>query len=114
MTDYEKMKLPELAKLIAAHLRRFENDPEINYNREYDQTARKWVRTNDKSRGTSPYYQSSSHASGGRVWVRYVAYQGRRGLTKAQAIAYLAWLDAGNVGTVTEVPDLGALPYKST
>ena len=78
------MKLDEIAKRILAHLKRFEADPVINArNRKY---------------GTTPYYYSMAYRAGSRVAVCYVTYQGASNLTKDEALKYLAWLDAGNVG----------------
>ena len=81
------IKLAEIASRISAHLKRFESDPVIN--------ARF---TDERRKGLHPYYMASSSSSGNRVWVQYVGYQGSRGLTKAEALVYLEWLDAGNVG----------------
>ena len=78
-----QLKLADIAYRINAHLKRFEADPKIN--RRDDGGVRYWV----------PY---SWHA-GSYVGVRYVNYQGDYFLTKAEALRYLAWLNAGNVGT---------------
>ena len=76
--------MKELAAGIDAHLKRFEADPVINApSSEYR---------------TRPYYYAYCSSAGGRVYVQYVTYQGSSHLSKAQAEAYLAWLDAGNVG----------------
>lgn len=83
------MKITEIAAGINAHLRRFENDPEIN---KYPPTA---TREQDK---LHPYFRAGSWASGRYVGVVYVSYQGPTSLTKTEAETYLAWLDAGNVG----------------
>ncbi len=79
------MKLQELATRITAHLKRFESDARINAPR-------------PAFAGTRPYYNAHASAAGSRVSVVYVLYQGGTTLTKSQAEAYLAWLDAGNVG----------------
>lgn len=89
MTMAQAIKLDEIAKRIHAHLKRFERDPEIN--KEYSDEGRKGLQLH-------PYYHAGASSSGNRVLVQYVAYQGSSGLTKAQALQYLAWLDAGNVG----------------
>ena len=79
------MKLAEIAERIHAHLKRFEKDPKINPAR--------------ASHGnTRAYYCSFASASGRYVYVTYITYQGHSALPKADAEAYLAWLDAGNVG----------------
>lgn len=90
------MKLDEIAKRIAAHLRRFERDPEINRKRKYDEAAKRWV---DHQGGLGSYWHASAQRAGSRVAVVYVSYQGATNLTRGEALAYLAWLDAGNVGT---------------
>lgn len=77
------MKLGEIAAKIHEHLKRFEADPVIN--------AR-------KGNGLTPYYNASSVTSGRYVAVTYVSFQYTHRLTKQQALSYLAWLDAGNVG----------------
>ncbi len=78
------MKLKEIAEAIAAHLARFETDPKAN--------------PVDRNYGTHPFYRAGSWASGRYVCVVYVTYQGHSNLTKEQAIQYLDWLNAGNVG----------------
>ena len=77
-------KLVEIAKRIAAHLRRFESDPVIN------------VATEGCRR---PYYNSGATVAGSRVAVWTVSFQHATNLTRADALRYLAWLDAGNVGS---------------
>jgi hypothetical protein len=44
------------------------------------------------------FWGSGAHAVGGKVLVCYVSYQGSTRLSIETARAYLAWLDAGNVG----------------
>jgi hypothetical protein len=78
------MKLPEIAGKIAAHLQRFENDPEINKRREANKLL--------------PYHWAGARATKRHVSVVYVSFQGPSYLSKAEALEYLAWLDAGNVG----------------
>ncbi len=73
------MKLEESAQRILAHLQRFEADPTID------------------ARAAS-YYCVNAYVAGSRIGVTYVSFQGRSCLTKAEALAYLAWLDAGHVG----------------
>ena len=80
----EPIRLDEIARRISGHLRRFEKDPKIN--------------ARDSKYGTTAYYHAGAFRSGSRVGVRYVSYQLLRYLTKAEALRYLAWLDAGNVG----------------
>lgn len=72
----------EIADKIREHLKRFEADPTIN----------------KKHRGLSTYWSVGAGASGRYVYVQYIAYQGSTALSKADALVYLAWLDAGNVG----------------
>jgi hypothetical protein len=81
------MKLAELAACIDAHLKRFEQNKRINRLRK---------------RGTlllSTYFGAGALANGRYVSVRYVSYHGHTSLSKVEAEKYLAWLDAGNVGT---------------
>lgn len=86
------MKLDEIANRISAHLSRFEADRDgINANR---------VRTNARGQESRlpPYFNAGAGASGRYVYVRYISYQGVSHITKDEALRYLAWLDAGNVG----------------
>lgn len=80
------MKLREIAARIDAHLKSFEADPKIN--------------ARHRMYGTTPYWGAHCWWVPGssRVSVLYVSYQGRSTMTKAEATAYLAWLDAGNNG----------------
>ena len=77
------MTLQEIARRINAHLKRFEADAAIN------------IVTPGSIRR---FYNVGAGRSGNRVWVTYVSFQGGAGLKKADAMRYLAWLDAGNVG----------------
>lgn len=83
----QTLKMAEIAQRINAHLKRFQTDPVINAGY-----------TDERRKGLHPYYQVGAGYSGNRVFVTYVGYQGQDGLTKAEALAYLAWLDAGNIG----------------
>lgn len=77
------MKLREIASRIGAHLERFEADPDICFGASM---AAKYVRPDVYATRTC-------------LQIRYVSVREYRQLTKADAIDYLAWLDAGNVGT---------------
>ncbi len=79
------MKLQEIATRIHAYLKRFEHDPKIN--------------VPDRGSTIHPYYWARAWAAGSRVGVVYVTFQGPTYLTKGEAERYLAWLDAGNVGS---------------
>ena len=80
-------KLAEIAARIAAHLARFEADPALRQTHGID--GPRVVR----------YRKPFVKASGGRVCIRYVDYHNLRAcIYKGQALAYLAWLDAGGVG----------------
>jgi hypothetical protein len=76
------MKLAEIATKIRAHLARFEANPKIN----------------TKHNGLLRYYGAGAHVGGARVGIRYISFQGVTYVSKAEALRYLAWLDAGNVG----------------
>ena len=74
-----------LGEQISVHLQRFEADSVIN--------------KAHATYGTTPYYCArAGYYGGSKLAVTYVSYQGRSHLTKAEALAYLAWLDAGHVG----------------
>jgi hypothetical protein len=77
----------ELGERICAHLKRFEADPVLNAEVE---------RRRMKLR---PFFNVSAFGERKYVFVSYVAYQGISKLSREQAAEYLAWLDAGNVGS---------------
>lgn len=84
------LKLKEIAARINAHLKRFEADREIN----------KPGPPVNGHQQLHPYYHANAGYHGGRyVRVLYISFQGSSTLTRDEAVAYLAWLDAGNVGT---------------
>ena len=80
-----------LAARINAHLKRWEADPKINIGL--------------GTQGTRKYFNAGAWAAGRWVNVQYISYQGDRSLTKQQAANYLAWLDAGNVGSHYRISD---------
>jgi hypothetical protein len=82
-------KLELLAREINQHLRRFEQDGKINIDRSGD--------------GLHDYYGAGATATGQRVRVVYISYQGNSLLTREEAQEYLRWLRAGNVGRHYEV-----------
>lgn len=84
-----KMTMKEIASRIRAHLKRFEADPKINAAKPYGRAGNKF----------HPYWNVGSRAAGRFVYVTYVSYQGTSHLTRDDAENYLAWLDAGNIGT---------------
>jgi len=78
--------LVELEKRITAHLKRFEKDPKINPPRPH-------------ASGTHRYYEPNAYVVGSKIGIRYICYQGFGfPLGRAEALEYLRWLDAGNVG----------------
>jgi len=79
--------MKELAAGIDNHLKRFEADPVINAKVE-----------GRGSRLARFYGAGASYWRGRYLLVQYISYQGPLTLSKAEAEAYLAWLDAGNVG----------------
>lgn len=86
------MTTKEIAAKIDAYLKRFEATPEIN---RYDEQSAPSLRLS----GLRPYHNAHAWAVGRFVRVTYISYQGSRALTKPEAEAYLAWLDAGGVGS---------------
>ena len=77
------IKLKEIASRIDAALDRIEKDPVLN----------------QRKNGKGAFLFSSGAIAVGRyVQICYVSYQGRNNLTKDEALQYLAWLEAGNVG----------------
>jgi hypothetical protein len=89
------MKLQEVADRIRGHLKRIESDSALN-------------RVND--RGYELLWCSGVSASGARVFVTYVSYQGQSSLTKAEALFYLGMLDAGFVGRHFEAKAAAVTP----
>jgi hypothetical protein len=87
-----ELKMAEIAKRINAHLKRFEADPVINARSE------SLLGGNGLS-GLSRFYQAGAfYERGAKLSVVYVSYQGSTAISKQQALTYLEWLDAGNVG----------------
>jgi hypothetical protein len=78
------MKLSEIAEKIGVYLKRFEKNPKIN-------------KLNTKYK-THPYFHANVRQAGNKVAITYVSYQGSAKIDKKEALRYLAWLDAGNVG----------------
>ena len=92
-----RLNLHDIAARIDAHLKRFEADKSgVNRDRGRGPSGLSW-----ESRGR-PFYRAGASAAGRYVYVRYVSYQGLSRLKRGEALAYLAWLDAGNVGTYAE------------
>lgn len=73
-------KLKDLAARIQAHFTRFEKDPKINIR---------------KNGGLLPFFCPRSWAGGKFVYVKYITFQCDHPLTRAEAVEYLARLDAG-------------------
>lgn len=83
---WDRLTTKEIGERINAHLQRFEADPKINVDR------------SSGMRGLHPYWHAGAAGRRAHVYITYVRYQGTRALKKADALKYLAWLDAGNVG----------------
>lgn len=76
---YNNLKCDEIASRITEHLKKFAEKPQIY--------------------PISKLYNPIAFYRGGpRIMINYVSYQVSFSLTKAQAIQYLVWLDAGHVG----------------
>ena len=88
----KKPTLDDIASRINTYLKKFESDKKIN-------KKGKTVGGMKLSR----YWQAFAVRSGRFVSVTYIAYQGPSHLTRQEAEKYLAWLDAGNVGTHYQV-----------
>lgn len=80
----EQIKLKEIASRIDAHLKRFEADKTINQPKAENRL--------------SPYYRAGAYTAGIFVYVVYVCFQTSTAFKKKDALRYLNWLDAGNVG----------------
>ncbi len=79
------MTIAQIGERIDAHLKRIEHDPTLH---KCQQDGR-WI---------SHFWYAGAAAAGRYVMVTYIAYQGTRGISKADAARYLAWLHAGNIG----------------
>lgn len=92
--NYGALPLTDIAKRIDAHLKRFERDPGINKKKMGNYGM------------TQEYWRVAVWRAGAYVQVRYSSPVGNHAsLTRSAAIRYLAWLDAGNVGTHYQVPE---------
>jgi hypothetical protein len=81
-----KLPCKEIAARLDQHLKRMEADPAIN------------VLIMPGKESYRLFWNAGAIALGRYVGVTYIRYQGHRSLTRDQAAAYLAWLDAGNNG----------------
>jgi hypothetical protein len=86
------MKLQETAARINVHLKRLEADGRWN--------RHTWTDRHGTQRTQHRLYNASAGYHGGsRITLIYVSYQGQIHISKAEALAYLAWLDAGGRGS---------------
>lgn len=76
----------DVASKINAYLKKFEADKRINK-----------VHPTYK---TQPYFMAGAYASGRKVSITYVSYQGSGQYDLDEAMPYLAWLEAGNEGRI--------------
>lgn len=84
--DAMRAEAQDIVAKIDAHLKRIERDPKLNP-------------TDPKYKVRQFYCASASLENYNSVRLLYVAYQGDSHVTRDDAARYLAWLDAGNVGT---------------
>mgnify|MGYP001562938722 CR=1 FL=1 len=75
--------LTEIAERINTHLARIEANPKLN---------------NFKPGVGGDLFKSHARRGGRFVRVKYKSYWTTSSLARVEALAYLAWLDAGNVG----------------
>ncbi len=81
---YDQRPLTDIASAIQEHLQRFERDPRCPI--------------------FPSLYRAHADRRGARVGVLYDLRSRYRNLTRPAAVRYLAWLDAGNVGTHHDIP----------
>lgn len=87
MADRRHLNLDQIAAEIHVRLKTLEHDEGWNLAERGGMCAPR-------------IYQPNVWASGNRVMVSYVNYQsGETSLSRAEALVYLEWLDAGNKGT---------------
>jgi len=89
----------KIAARIQAHLKRMERDPSANKTSVYE---------------TSNFYGSSACGTRKGVKIKYVAYQNDWNLPAADAVKYLAWLDAGNNGKHFQMTTEQEIPEEKT
>ena len=75
----------EIADRIHAHLKRWENDPEINVDK-------------NPPHGQYKYFHANCFKMNKGVGVSYISYQGHTKLGREEAIRYLEMLDNGYIG----------------
>lgn len=80
------MSMTEIAREIGKYLAKFEADPKISRV------------TTSSGQLITYFWNSHASASGRWIYVTYISYQGGRNLSKKEALEYLEWLRAGNVG----------------
>jgi hypothetical protein len=90
----------DLGARINVHLSRFERDPAINPGKRYDKETKAYV---PDERGIRDYYGAKARGARHRVLVVYVVYQDSHYLSIEEALKYLVWLNAGNIGTHYEI-----------
>lgn len=94
-TDYEKLKLAEIAARINAYLQGFAADESL---------VKKTITGLDgEEKEITVFWQPRCSAAGAKVKICYVGYRNDTTLVKEDALTYLKWLDAGNVGKHIEV-----------
>lgn len=86
----------ELGQKIDRHLKRIERDPKLNPGRRFDKEKDAWI---PDEMGVRDYYGANAHGDRHRVRISYITYQAASFLPIEDAEKYLAWLDAGNVGS---------------
>lgn len=87
-----RQTLATIAARIDAHLKRMERDEVRNLDL-IPATAK------HREQHLSHFYMANCwYAGGAKIRIAYITYQGSRCITRDEALAYLAWLDAGNYG----------------
>lgn len=76
----------EVAAEINEALKAWEKDPEIN------------APIEGRGMVTRPFYKPYCGASGTRVFICYVLFQGGISISRSEAETYLAWIREGNFG----------------
>lgn len=79
------MNLTATAGAIRQHLKRIEDDDELN--------------PLPVEGGGRRFWHTDAHRSGSYVRVQYISYEGSMTINRETAERYLKWLEAGNVGS---------------
>lgn len=91
--DISKLKLTTIAKRITSAMKKLEADDEWNRGEGEDLAAEPRRKL---------YKPTARRGQRSAILISHVSFQGPISYPKAEAVAYLEWLEAGNKGTMFE------------